>query len=435
MNKLISVFGAILVLAASECTALSLVRDAESEAVITQIAKPIFSASGLSPKIDINIIQDEQINAFVLDGKNIFIHTGLISFNNDPSTIAGVIAHECGHIKDGHVIRQSDMSNSLGKASVLGVIMGIAGAVSGQPELGAATIMGTNEAATRNMIGYILTQEHEADIEASASMKKLNIPNTGLIKLLHKLDHDSRLSGYNEIPSGLRTHPLARERIDFLSRHPTYDSSKPAALLTPDMMHKFAMVSAKIYAFTHSYGATMSKYSGGTDPEVYAQSVALFRAHKLPAALAKLNQLLKAHPSNPYLHELKGQFYLENGDLKPAISSYSTAHNLEPRSTLIQLQLAMSLINDGSQSSLQQAIRLLQTAANTEPFNSMLWRQMSVAYGKHGNSFASYVALAQEASLLKNTPQKAKFLAIAKKSQSRSHDRFIKQVYDDLMQS
>jgi len=434
MRKPIHIFSFILAtLFSLDCHALKLVRDAESEAILTQIAKPIFSVANLSSKMRVNIIQDDQINAFVLDGKNIFINTGLVTFSDDPSAIAGVIAHECGHISDGHIVRQGDKMATLSKATILGAIIGIAGISSGQSELGAATIIGTNDAATNNMLGYILTQEHSADINAVNYMKKLNIPSTGLIKLLNKLGYDSRSSGYSQIPSHLRTHPLSRQRVDFITRHQTYDKNKTSTLITADLQHKFSMVSAKIYAFTHAPASTMQKYNGAKDSDLYAQSIALFRSHKLTAAIAKLDILLKAHPADPYLYELKGQFHLESGDLKPAIINYNKAYALEPKSPLIQIQLAMSLIHEGGNSNLHQAIKLLQTAANTEPLSATIWRQMSKAYGKTGNIFAYQVALAQEAYLLENTPQKVKFLAIAKKHLNASNDRFINQVYLDLL--
>lgn len=434
MNLLLAIVIAITnILISLECCAINLVRDAESEAVIEQIVRPVFAAARLSGKIKVNLIQNDEINAFVLDGNNIFINTGLITFSNNPEAITGVIAHECAHIKEGHIVRGGDKAKDLIAANILGTVIGLVGIASGQADLGAATIMGSNEITTRNMIGYIRNNEHSADIGANMLMKKLNIPSDGLISLIHKLDHQSRASGYGEMPAYLHTHPLSRQRIDFINRNPTYDERKPIGLLTKSLRHKFAMVNAKIYAFTHAPKDTLSKYSGKSDFHRYAQSIALFRLHRPSEALGKLNDLLRASPQDPYLHELKGQFYLESRNLDQAINSYRAANELLPNSSLMQLQLAAALVHDGKKEDLKQAIELLKTVSNLEQSNALVWWQISRAYGKLGDNFASQVALAKRASLLHDRHQKERFLIFAKKCPVTTQDAFMLRIYNDMI--
>ena len=77
----------------------SMIRDAEIEATIRDFATPLFQAAGLEPSaIDIFIVKDESLNAFVAGGQNLFLHTGLLIKTRDPLELIGVIAHETGHI-------------------------------------------------------------------------------------------------------------------------------------------------------------------------------------------------------------------------------------------------------------------------------------------------------------------------------------------------
>ena len=84
----------------------SFIRDAEIEETIRRYAEPVFQAAGLSPeRIDVYLIADDTLNAFVAGGMNMFLHTGLLRRAEDPTQVMGVIAHEAGHITAGHLAR------------------------------------------------------------------------------------------------------------------------------------------------------------------------------------------------------------------------------------------------------------------------------------------------------------------------------------------
>src|SRR5262245_36402849 len=88
----------------AEAQNLPLIRDTEIENVLSAYAKPLFKAAGLgSGRIKMRIVQNDAFNAFVLDGKNVFVHTGTLMQANTPNEVIGVIAHETGHITGGHM--------------------------------------------------------------------------------------------------------------------------------------------------------------------------------------------------------------------------------------------------------------------------------------------------------------------------------------------
>jgi len=62
---------------------LPLIRDTEIESILSDYAKPLFRAAGLgSGRIKMRIVQNDGFNAFVLDGKNVFVHTGTLMHAN-----------------------------------------------------------------------------------------------------------------------------------------------------------------------------------------------------------------------------------------------------------------------------------------------------------------------------------------------------------------
>ena len=85
--------------------AQSILRDAETEALLHDMAVPLVAAAGLDPKnVDIVMVGDNSINAFVAGGQAVYIHSGLINAASSANEVQGVIAHELGHITGGHIV-------------------------------------------------------------------------------------------------------------------------------------------------------------------------------------------------------------------------------------------------------------------------------------------------------------------------------------------
>ena len=108
-----------------------LLRDAETEQLLRDYAAPIFRAAGIDAKaIEIILINDLSLNAFVANGRKIFINLGALMEAETPNEIVGVIAHETGHIAGGHLARLRDQIANAKILSVAGMLLG-AGAVAG----------------------------------------------------------------------------------------------------------------------------------------------------------------------------------------------------------------------------------------------------------------------------------------------------------------
>ena len=76
--------------AAAPAGAQTIIRDAEIEATIRAYADPLFKAAGLDASaIKVHLLQDDQINAFVAPGMNMFINTGLLMRADRPNQVIG----------------------------------------------------------------------------------------------------------------------------------------------------------------------------------------------------------------------------------------------------------------------------------------------------------------------------------------------------------
>src|SRR3546814_20758551 len=73
------------------------------------MARPLAIAAGLDPKsVKVVLIGDPSINAFVMQGQTVYIHSGLIRAADNIQQVQGVVAHELGHVAGGHAVRFSE---------------------------------------------------------------------------------------------------------------------------------------------------------------------------------------------------------------------------------------------------------------------------------------------------------------------------------------
>ena len=125
-----------------------MIRDTEIEAGIHELILPLVSAAGFAPgAIDVRIILDNRVNAFVQSRRTIYVNSGLIASADDPLIFLGVMAHELAHLKAGHVQQIDETISRAGTAAALATITAVAIAASGQGE--AAARVETKQAQRR----------------------------------------------------------------------------------------------------------------------------------------------------------------------------------------------------------------------------------------------------------------------------------------------
>ena len=79
---------------AEEEKGLLFLRDAETEQLLREYTRPILRAAGLEKQnIQVVIINDPVFNAFVADGRRIFVNFGAIMQSQTPNQLIGVLAH------------------------------------------------------------------------------------------------------------------------------------------------------------------------------------------------------------------------------------------------------------------------------------------------------------------------------------------------------
>lgn len=376
----------------SPCFALSLISDEETELFLQKIISPLYKAAQIPfDRTKIHIVNDDSLNAFVSDGNDLFIHTGTIIAADSSNELSGVIAHETGHIMGGHIVRQKLKNQSLQQASLGSMILaGTAAAVTGRGDVAMAIALGGQSSTLNNFMQYRTEQERSADESAVKLLTQTKQSPSGMLKFMKKISKNNDLSGIEENPY-FRTHPVTKERINFL-QHALNISPYKGENNNED---EFLRVKAKLQAFLFAPEKTFRIYplNNHSTAARYAHAIAYFKQLDINNALKKIDELIQLEPQNPFFRELKGQIYFETGKVHLAKKEYLQALSFLPNSALLQISAAQAIIEDSpSPADLQKAIKMLQKAnlIQTSAFN---WMLLSRAYGELGDkAYANYAA-------------------------------------------
>lgn len=390
---------AAMLLASLPAAAVTVIRDAEIEATIHRIADPVFDVAGLDREsIDIYLLRDPTLNAFVSGGQNLFINTGLIQRTDNPDELRGVIAHETGHIAGGHLSRTVEARDQALAKTLLGAALGVIAAVAGAPELGTAMMLGGATIGQRGVLAFSRGQEQAADQAAVSYLDRLQESPEGLRDFFKVLESQNlRISGGGNVYA--RTHPLTQDRIRFMNEQVARSPYK-GRFITGDLIDAHARMVAKLDGFLSNPQDVLQRRKSDSIPDRYARAVALYRIPDIDAAVATIDGLIADEPQNPYFHELKGQVLFENGKIAAAVPPYREAMRYRPDSALIRLGLARALLEQNDPAGTNEAVSLLEEATRLEPNNPGAWRFLGIAYGKAGREGLASMALVEQAILV-----------------------------------
>ncbi|GMM91908.1 M48 family metalloprotease [Qipengyuania sp. MTN3-11] len=385
---------------AQPAAAQSILRDAETEAFLDDISEPLVEASGLRPgNVDLVLINDPSINAFVAGGQAVYIHSGLIDKAETANEVQGVIAHELGHITGGHIIRQSEGARAASNISLLSLLAGIGAALAGAGDAAMAAVMAGQRAALGKFLAYTRTEESSADLAGAQYLSDAGISGKGSLDFFGKLQNQEFRYGYSQDDEAAftRTHPLSGDRIAMLREVYQKDPAWNAAP-DPDFQQRFARIKAKLAGYLADPQQIMRVYPA-SDTSVgarYARAYAYHRQAKVPEALAETEALLASAPDDPYFLELQGQILLESGRPGEALGVLRRATALTNAQPLIATLFGHALIATEDPANHAEAERVLRAAVAKDRYNPFAWRQLGTVYAARGDLPRARLASAEQ---------------------------------------
>lgn len=382
---------------------ISFIRDAEVETTIRAYATPLFTAAGLDPSaIRVHLVNDRSLNAFVANGLNMYINTGLLIRSENAGQVIGVIAHETGHISGGHLARLRDGMAGATTEAIVAMVLGAAVAAAARaPDAGIAIMSGGAHVAERNLLTYSRQMESSADQAGVNFLERTHQSARGLAEFLDIIADQELLAAGRQDPY-VRTHPISRERVDFV-RNFVETSRYADAPISPAFAEMHRRMKAKLLGYLDPGRALQVYKEADTALDArYGRAIAYSRRPDYPKALALMDGLIAEHPNDGYFYEAKGQMVLESGKSAEALTLYQRAVELLPNEPLIRIDLARIQVDQDSPETYRAAVTNLQFAQRFEPDNGEIWRLLSIAYGRDNQLGMATLAMAERALLQRN---------------------------------
>ena len=385
---------------------LPVIRDTEIEQLLRDYTAPILRVAGLTQQnVQVVLINERIFNAFVMDGRRIFVNVGALYDSKTPNEIIGVLAHETGHLAGGHLARLREQLATAQTASIIALLLGV-GAIAASAAQPAAAIPASSAQAAipapqemirRNLLSYQRAQEEAAD---RAGVKFLNATQQSAkgMQATFKRFADDTMIVSSRVDPYQQSHPMPRERVaaldELVKTNPYWDKLDP-----PELQLRHDMMRAKLAGFLERPDSVARRYPS-TDtslPARYARAISAYRFGGVASAIAQIDALIATQPNNPYFHELKGQALLEGARPAEAIAPLRRAVALAPNATLIRIMLGQALVATGENRYSEEAISLLKVAMQREPETPDVYAQLAMAYGRKGDLAEADLASSQAA--------------------------------------
>jgi predicted Zn-dependent protease len=402
MKRLIAAFAATTVLWAQPAAAQSILRDAETEALFAEMSAPIVKAAGLSPRdVKIVLINDDSINAFVAGGQIVYVHSGLLRAADNVNEVQGVVAHELGHIADGHVVLSEQAMKPAMKMQLLSMVLGLATVALGGGAAGMGVMAAGQQAAMSNVLAFSRNQESAADAAGARYLTTAGVTGKGMLSFFKKLQNQEYRYGYTNVDPFAQTHPLSAVRIQSL----TEDLKASPAWNTPvdpKLQERFLRVKAKLLGYVSPPETTLQKYPD-SDQSIYAHYARAYAYHKggyPDKAEAEAAALIARDPADPYFQEIQGQILLESGKPQLALAPLRAATMGSGQNALIATTFGHALIATEDKRNLPEAVKILRVAVQRDEDNPFAWVQLGTAYEQLGDTPRAALATAERASMM-----------------------------------
>src|SRR3954466_7945587 len=244
-----------------------LLRDTEIEQLLREYTRPILRAAGLEKQnIQVAIINDAGFNAFVADGRGIFVNYGALMQSETPNQIIGVLAHETGHLAGGHLSKMREQIAQAQTQMIIAMLLGAGAMVAGArgpagnglTNAGAAAFSAPGEMIKRNLLSYVRQQEENADKAGVKFLTATGQSAKGMYETFRRFTDESLFAARGADPY-VQSHPMLAERVralEELARSSPYWDKKD----DPALQMRHDMVRAKISAFMERQDTVYRRY-------------------------------------------------------------------------------------------------------------------------------------------------------------------------------
>ncbi|MCS5712469.1 M48 family metalloprotease [Candidatus Berkiella aquae] len=346
------------------------------------------------PNYQFFIVKDKTINAFALPGGFVAVNTGLILATEAESELAGVLAHEIGHVQQKHIARMYAHAGRLRLSTIAGMIASIIIATQ-SPQAAQGALAATLAGSQQALINFTRDHEKEADYVGIQTLAKAGFDPMGMPTFFHRMYQDTRYHG-NHVPEYLMTHPLTEARmVAAQSRAKQF----PYKQITDSLQYHLIHARVTLYQFPSPREASnhFAKVLARGNYRnrlgiIYGYALALIEEGKPSAAKPYLDELLAAIPDQPLFHLAYAQMEMGLGERDMALEHLATTLKNHPKNYTLTLTYADWLLRCGKTT---DAISFLQKQVAIKSNRHEFWHLLSQAQARAKQPLKSHLAQAQ----------------------------------------
>jgi predicted Zn-dependent protease len=357
------------------------------------------------------IAKDPVINAFAAPGGYIVVNSGLIIITDSESELAGVMAHEIGHITQNHLERAFEASKKdtpLMALVLLGAI--VAGAGAGAGDAAGAILLGGQGLLMQRQINFTRKDETEADRAGIQTLANAGYDPNAMASFFGRMEDTMRVGSGGElgdVPSFLQDHPVTQTRISDAKARAValiaqqkqrpagstldktqWEKSTAPIIYVKDptslssnarkgdldtyllMRERVRVMSSDAVQLSTYYASNLqTNRDFNTPANHYGYALALIRSNRGAKAMDELQPLLTAHPDNQIVRLAMADAKLQAGRRAEALTLYADLNTQSPRNRAIAMSYAKALTEGGTQEDARQAAVMLMPMLdnNDEP--------------------------------------------------------------------
>lgn len=378
---------------------MPIIEDTEIDDYVKGVINRLVRAKAPMPwPITLSVINNNSLNAFAGPAGYVFVFTGLILQMKHESEFAGVLAHELGHVSQGHIAKRIGEMKVLSIGQLVGVLAGvILGQATQQRDVGAAVAMGSQAAAAQTYLKYSRDDEREADEVGLNTLIAAGYRPQGLVESFEIMQRLKWLQGGGTIPTYLSTHPGLVERMSYLKDR--------LQKLPPDVLNR----KDNDAAFKRAQTLVRARYTDAPNAVAYYQklgdkltcldklglAIALARASQdIRQAKPAFEAALACVPRDSLFLREAGRYFLKIREFARAKTLLETAVRQSPGDIDCLFEYGRLLAQEGNY---RAAIPYLDQVIMRVPDNAELRTIYGQVLGQAGDLFHAYLNLAYAA--------------------------------------
>lgn len=177
------------------------------------LLEKLANSSALDDKrLDVIVVKNPTLNAFAVPGGIIGIHNGIFLYADNEQQLAGVLAHELGHLSQRHWQRSVEEQKKNAIPTMAGMLAGLALLATSGSDAGMAAIMSTQAASIQAQLHFSRENEAEADRVGMQTMVNANMDPRAVPAMFESMQRSARYMG-DRPPEFLLSHPVTEKRI------------------------------------------------------------------------------------------------------------------------------------------------------------------------------------------------------------------------------